>query len=93
VPRLRIHNHGLERIPGKHLVFVSIRAQPSLYIDEWVFNGADIASSKIVFSRMIDPDSDLRLSGKLDDRHVWIADADTGTLQPVERNSEITRLK
>jgi hypothetical protein len=41
---------------------------------------------------MIDPDSDLRLSIKLDDRHVWIADADTGTLHQVESNSGITRL-
>jgi hypothetical protein len=46
----------------------------------------------MIFSRIIDPDSDLELSRKLDDRQVWIADADTGTLRHVESNSGITRL-
>jgi hypothetical protein len=81
----------LERIPGKHLVFVHYGPKHP-YIDEWVFNKADIANSKVVFSRMMDPESDLELSKKLDNRRVWIADADSGTLRQVGSSSGGTSL-
>jgi hypothetical protein len=81
----------LERVPGKHLVFVHYGPKHP-YIDEWVFNTADLTGSKVVFSRMIDPESDLELSRKLDDRRVWIADAGSGILRQVESRSVVTRM-
>jgi hypothetical protein len=51
----------LEHAPGKHLVFVRYGAHHPWY-DEWVFNGADLKGSKIVFARMCSPDSDLALA-------------------------------
>jgi hypothetical protein len=82
----------LERIPGKHLVFVQYGPKHP-YIDEWVFNGADIPGSKVAFARMIDPNSDLALVKILEDRDVWIADADSGKLQQVQPGSAFTDVR
>jgi hypothetical protein len=40
----------LARIPGKHLVFVKY-SPDHCFCEEWVFNGADIASQRIVYAR------------------------------------------
>jgi hypothetical protein len=63
----------LRRIPGKHLVFVRYRAEHNWY-DEWVFNDADLSSSRIVFARVCTPDSDRALADSMRDRDVWMAD-------------------
>jgi hypothetical protein len=63
----------LRRIPGKHLVFVRYEAKHNWY-DEWVFNDADINSSRIVFARVCTPDSDRALAESMKDRDVWMAD-------------------
>jgi len=63
----------LQRIPGKHLVFVQYGTQHNWY-DEWVFNEADLNSSKIVFARMCTPESDASLAAAMPDRLVWVAD-------------------
>ena len=73
----------LEGLPGKHLVFVHYGTKHP-YIDEWVFNPADIANARVVFSRLIDPASDLALVRKLGDRDVWMADPDAGTLERLD---------
>jgi hypothetical protein len=66
----------LEGIPGKHLVFVRYQAKHNWY-DEWVFNGADLSSSRIVFARVCTPDSDRALAASMKDRDVWLADLGT----------------
>ena len=63
---------ALGRIPGKHLVFVQYGANHPWY-DDWVFNGADIPGSRIVFARMWTPESDLALARSMSGRDVWIA--------------------
>jgi hypothetical protein len=65
----------LESAPGKHLVFVRYGPNHPWY-DEWVFNGADIADSRIVFARACTPESDLALTRAMSDRDVWIASPD-----------------
>jgi hypothetical protein len=69
----------LENSPGKHLVFVHYGAHHPWY-DEWVFNDADLRSSRIVFARMCTPESDLALAQVMKDRDVWIASPDDGPL-------------
>ena len=65
----------LERMPGKHLVFVRYSADHHWY-DEWVFNGADIPGSRVLFARMCTPESDRALADSMSDRDVWIANPD-----------------
>ncbi|MDP9054531.1 MAG: hypothetical protein M3N93_09565 [Acidobacteriota bacterium] len=68
----------LENEPGRHLVFVHYGPAHSWY-DEWVFNGADLMGSRIVFARVCDPVSDLALTRALSDRDLWMADPDAKT--------------
>jgi hypothetical protein len=82
LPPARMRDRVAERLQqraGKHLVFVHY-GPTHPYIDEWVFNGADIPNEKVVFSRLIDPASDQALVSELPDRDVWVADPDAGTL-------------
>jgi hypothetical protein len=78
-PRDRVET-WLAAKPGKHLVFVRYSAGHS-FIDEWVFNKADIPGARVVFARMIDPESDAWLIDAMPFYDVWRADADTGDVQ------------
>ncbi|HVW85475.1 MAG TPA: hypothetical protein VHB50_12380 [Bryobacteraceae bacterium] len=65
----------LERIPGKHLVFV--RYSPDhCFCEEWVFNGADIRNQRVVYARPYTPASDEALARYLDDHDVWMIEPD-----------------
>ncbi len=65
----------LERTPGKHLVFVKYSAD-HCFCEEWVFNGADIKSQRIVYARPYTPESDAALAKYLDDHDVWVIEPD-----------------
>jgi hypothetical protein len=65
----------LEALPGKHLVI--IRYKPDHYVhDEWVYNGADIDGSTIVWARELDQEQNQKLLDYYKDRKVWIIEAD-----------------
>ena len=76
----------LRSIPGKHLVFVEYSADHP-YTDEWVFNGADIASERVTFARLCGTRSDRALIRALPDHDVWLARPDAHSL--VRINPEI----
>jgi hypothetical protein len=67
----------LERTPGKHLVIVRYRHDHDFAYDEWVFNGADIDASKVVFARDMGPDN-AELMDYFKSRQVWFAEPDEG---------------
>ena len=65
----------LESLPGNHLVMVHYRPDHN-YHAEWVYNGADIAGSKVIWARRIDDRRDTQLLRFFQHRHVWLIDAD-----------------
>jgi hypothetical protein len=65
----------LESRPGKHLVIVRYAPTHSAF-DEWVFNGADPDSSRVVFAREMSPDDDTALIQYFADRQAWLLEAD-----------------
>jgi hypothetical protein len=69
----------LHELGGKYLVFVYYPPKHP-YIDEWVFNGAEIPGSSVVFARMVDPDSDERLVREMPGYEVLRVNAQTGAL-------------
>ena len=77
-PRDRVIQQ-LSALPGKHLVFVYYPPDHP-YIDEWVFNGADIPGDRIVFSRLVDSQSDSALIRAMPGYTVWLVDSDSGQL-------------
>lgn len=65
----------LRRQPGKQLVIVRYapRHQPD---QEWVYNGADIDGSKVVWAREMTPAADAELIRYFHDREIWLLQAD-----------------
>jgi len=60
---------------GRHLVLV--RYQPSHNIlEEWVYNGADIDGSKVVWARDMGPEKNRELLDYYKDRRAWLVEPD-----------------
>ena len=73
-PRQRVVQE-LEAEPGRHLVLVSYSPDHDPTI-EWVYNGADIDGSKIVWARSLGPKEDAQLLQYFHERCVWAINAD-----------------
>jgi hypothetical protein len=74
----------LEALPGRHLVLVRYgpRHDP---LAEWVYNGADLAGSKLLFAREMGQAQDAPLLARFADRRVWLLLADDRPPRLVER--------
>jgi hypothetical protein len=44
--------------------------------DEWVYNGADIDGSRVVWARELDPEQNAKLFAYYKDRDVWLVEPD-----------------
>lgn len=74
----------LERIPGKHLVFV--KYEPGhCFCEEWVFNLADPEKQRIVYIRPENPIDDVGIARAFSDFDVWL-------MEPDERPYRLSRL-
>jgi len=65
----------LEALPGRHLVMVRYGEDHNIH-DDWVFNGADIDSQKVVWAREIDAEHDAKLLDYFKDRKAWLVTPD-----------------
>jgi hypothetical protein len=74
VARQRVLDH-LRQKPGRFLVIVRYGADSNPH-DEWVYNGADIDASKVVWTREMDPESNARLIAYFPGREVRLLKAD-----------------
>jgi hypothetical protein len=68
-------NEWLSRRHAGELVIVRYSSSHDVN-QEWVYNGADIDSSKVVWAREVDPSSDAQLLKYFHDREVWLLRAD-----------------
>jgi hypothetical protein len=66
----------LAQTPGKHLVMVRYEEDHNLH-DEWVYNGAEIDSAKVLWARELDPSQNGKLFAYFRDRQVWLVEPDT----------------
>ena len=73
-PRYRVVQQ-LQATPGRHLVVVRYSAGHDPTI-EWVYNGANIDGSKIVWARSLGPEKDATLLHYFRERCIWVIDAD-----------------
>ncbi len=61
--------------PGKHLILVRYGEDHNIH-DEWVYNGAEIDSAKVLWARELDPEQNAKLLAYFKDRHVWLVEPD-----------------
>jgi hypothetical protein len=79
--REQIISH-LNKKGGKHLVVVRYGPEHDPHL-EWVYNGADIDGSQVVWAREMNDAQNLQLVNYFKDRKVWLFDADTFALYAV----------
>lgn len=65
----------LEHTPGKHLVIVHYKPGHDFILDEWVYNGADIDGSHVIWARDMGAENE-QLMKYFRDRRVWLAEPD-----------------
>jgi len=75
-----ILSESLSKIPGKHLVLVKYSQRHSPHA-EWVYNGADIDDSKIVWARYLDKQKNGALTHYFFDRYIWVLSPDAPKLE------------
>jgi len=59
--------------PGRHLVIVKAKQDP-VNLLQWIYNDADIDSSRIVWARDLDPWRNAELMAYFEGRQVWTID-------------------
>jgi hypothetical protein len=69
----------LAATPGKHLVVVRYDPGPDIHNihDEWVFNGAEIDSAKVLWARELGAEQTAKLFLYFRDRTIWLVTPDT----------------
>jgi hypothetical protein len=72
----------LSRTPGKHLIMVRYTAKHNPHA-EWVFNGAEIDTAKILWARELDASQNARLLAYFKDRQIWLVEPDIHDLELV----------
>ena len=65
----------LSNTPGKHLILVRYEEDHNIH-DEWVYNGAEIDSAKVLWARELGPEQNAKLLAYFKDRHVWLVEPD-----------------
>jgi len=65
----------LSNAPGKHLIMVRYEEDHNLH-DEWVYNGAEIDSAKVLWARELDPAENAKLFAYFNDRQIWLVEPD-----------------
>ena len=66
----------LSRLPGRQLAIVRYDNTIHQPIDEWVYNGADIDESKVVWARDLGEAENRKLAEYYKDRTVWMVQPD-----------------
>jgi hypothetical protein len=69
----------LAATPGKHLIMVRYDPDPDNHNihDEWVFNGVEIDSAKVLWARELDAEQNTKLLQYFSDRKIWLVTPDT----------------
>ena len=71
----------LSHTTGKHLVIVRYPEGYNVH-DDWVFNGAEIDSAKLLWARETNPQQNQKLLDYFKDRQIWL-------IEPEEDNTEL----
>ena len=76
----------LSNTPGKHLIMVRYDEDHNLH-DEWVYNGAEIDTAKVLWARELDPAQNAKLFAYFKDRWIWLVEPDRDNTELVPYSS------
>jgi len=65
----------LSHLPGKQLIIVRYEPDHNIH-DEWVYNGADIDTAKVLWARELDEPQNAKLLAYFKDRTAWLVEPD-----------------
>src|SRR6266478_2881451 len=73
----------LAHTPGKHLIVVRYEQDHNIH-DDWVYNGAEIETAKVLWARELDAQQNAKLFAYFRDRKIWLVtpDSDNTYLEP-----------
>jgi hypothetical protein len=80
---------NLARTPGKHLILVRYGEDHNLH-DEWVYNGAEIDSAKVLWARELSAEQNARLFAYFKDRQFWLVEPDTDNTELIPYQAQKT---
>lgn len=72
----------LSHTPGKHLILVRYEEDHNLH-DEWVYNGAEIDTAKVLWARELDDEQNAKLFAYFRDRQFWLVEPDVDNTELV----------
>jgi hypothetical protein len=74
----------LQHTPGAHLIMVRYDKDNHNIHDEWVYNGAEIDTAKVLWARELGPQQNAKLFAYFHDRKIWLVtpDSDNTYLEP-----------
>jgi hypothetical protein len=77
----------LSHTPGKHLILVGYEEDHNLH-DEWVYNGAEIDTAKVLWARDVDHVQNAKLFAYFQDRHIWFVNPDIDNTELIPYSPE-----
>lgn len=81
----------LNAIQGRHVVFVQYHRQVYI-VTEWVFNGADIDSQKVIWAQDMGPERNQEVLRYYPDRRFWLVRADDAPDEILPYRPELSRV-
>jgi hypothetical protein len=76
----------LSNTAGKHLIMVRYEEDHNLH-DEWVYNGAEIDTAKVLWARELDSAQNAKLFAYFKDRQIWLVEPDTDNTELIPYSS------
>jgi len=74
-PSRAVIAENYSHMPGKHLIMVRYEPDHNLH-DEWVYNGAEIDTAKVLWARELDAEQNAKLFAYFKDRQIWLVEPD-----------------
>jgi hypothetical protein len=65
----------LAQTPGRHLIIVRYEKRHNVH-EEWVYNGAEIDTAKVLWARELNPGQNAKLFAYFKDRQIWLVEPD-----------------
>jgi hypothetical protein len=89
-PSRQVIQDRLAQTPGKHLILVRYEPDNHNIHDEWVYNGAEIDTAKVLWARELNEKQNAKLLAYFRDRHIWLVEPDSDNTELIPYSPRLT---